>query len=350
MLSIYTVHVLVSVYNVQGLVSIYDVHSLFLPYKSFMKHHSSRPYKEALLHIYGPLVEDLFSLNLYLGKETKYEPKTIDGNKYIITPNRTTFLNRFVADVNQWSKQSETLRDKNTPFVQSYFVYADVAEVGSQRAPVVLRCGQITRDYTDCCSLTNALRVAYLEEDGWQIVFRATAGNGQSVYDAWTNGTSTISVKPVDITRANSSHYMRKNLRSNWERYNIKYVKMAVYKDNREAAYVIFNGEGSTADDWFSPNNVVDSSWVDLMSSETHNFFSILGADDGRVLRRFFINTLYRGCPGDIGHFAVIEEGVCSFDKHARFPQFIYSNQNGADFWQNRFAVVDYFCIFISTA
>jgi len=37
------------------------------------------------------------------------------------------------------------------------------------------------------------LTVAKLESDGWELVFRATAGNGEIPFNSWTNG-NTVSI------------------------------------------------------------------------------------------------------------------------------------------------------------
>ena len=35
---------------------------------------------------------------------------------------------------------------------------------------------------------SDELKVSDIEQDGWQMVFRGTSGNGHSVYHAWTEG------------------------------------------------------------------------------------------------------------------------------------------------------------------
>ncbi|WAR07157.1 hypothetical protein MAR_017115 [Mya arenaria] len=193
------------------------------------------------------------------------------------------------------------------------------------------------------------LTVPYLERDGWEMVFRASAGNGQTVYEAWTKGTGTSTTKPLDMARSYTTHFREANLDHSWTSLKIKHVKFALYKDNIETAYIIFNGVGSTITSWFDKTKILESSWSDLTPSATFNFFSVIGADDGRVLRRFFINQKYAGCAGDVGHFAVVEEkGVCAMDKHVRYPQFVYSDMNSADVWErSQFEHADYLAIYV---
>ncbi|XP_052811302.1 uncharacterized protein LOC128238970 isoform X2 [Mya arenaria] len=192
------------------------------------------------------------------------------------------------------------------------------------------------------------MTVQYLERGGWKMVFRASAGNGKSVYDAWTKGTDTTTTKPVDMARSYSSHFREANLYYRWSSLNIKYVKFALYKDNLETAYIVFNGDGSTNTNWFNKTRVLESSWSDLTPDATYNIFSVIG--DNRNLRNFFINRKYAGCSGDIGHFVVSDgpKGSCAMDVHVRHPQFVYSDMNSADVWERKqFQRADYLAIYV---
>jgi hypothetical protein len=52
------------------------------------------------------------------------------------------------------------------------------------------------------CSTDNALQISDLEKGGWQMVFRAASGNGDSVYDAWLKG------KHISHLFSSSSYYL----------------------------------------------------------------------------------------------------------------------------------------------
>ncbi|KAH3787221.1 hypothetical protein DPMN_165341 [Dreissena polymorpha] len=199
---------------------------------------------------------------------------------------------------------------------------------------------------------TAPLRVAALEINGWNLVFRATSGNGQNVYNAWMTGQNASTTKPIDMSRTYSSHFRQDNLKATWANLHVTYVKFALYRDNREVGYVIFDAQGSDFTNWFAKERVVDASWSDLTKTATYNFFSIVG-DTFNDERRFFINKLYYGCPKDIGHVAVIERDCnncnCNMDKHPRYPQFIYADLNSADLWEKQqFGRADYMAIFVS--
>ena len=40
----------------------------------------------------------------------------------------------------------------------------------------------------NCIPIHNVLTTEYLEKDGWEMMFRATAGNGDNAYTEWISG------------------------------------------------------------------------------------------------------------------------------------------------------------------
>jgi hypothetical protein len=52
---------------------------------------------------------------------------------------------------------------------------------------------------------------------------------------------------------------------------------MALFKNSKEVAYVIFNGINSTMSDWFAKARLLSSSWNDLTTTTTTNYFSMAG-------------------------------------------------------------------------
>ncbi|XP_053384315.1 uncharacterized protein LOC128545938 [Mercenaria mercenaria] len=198
-----------------------------------------------------------------------------------------------------------------------------------------------------------ALLVKNLEDDGWEMIFRATSGNGQNAYEAWTTGVGTCVDKPISMARSYASHY-RNGIISNWANIGIKYVKYAYYDSTQEVAYVIFNASGSDMNSWFDKTRVISSSYSDLTAVNNFNHFSILGDfRSGALERRFLINRSYGGCDGDYGHLVVSENeppNTCNWDKHPTYPQFLYSKINSVDYWGRRmFGRADYMAIFIKT-
>ncbi|KAH3725257.1 uncharacterized protein LOC127854101 [Dreissena polymorpha] len=198
-------------------------------------------------------------------------------------------------------------------------------------------------------SSQNQQTVGALEETGWRMIFRATSGNGADVYQAWTNGVNITTQKPTTMDRSYDPHFRDRDV-ERWDQQNIRYVKFSLFKQSEEVGYVVFDGTGSTYMSWFDRSRVEASSWSDLTSANTYNFFSIQGHIDGQNLERtFFINQVYNGCDADVGNVVVVEhDGGCNWDHQPRYPQFLYSDMNAADNWNRRmFGRADYLAIFI---
>lgn len=165
-----------------------------------------------------------------------------------------------------------------------------------------------------------------------------------------TLGHGTTVRKPFDMQRSYDSHY-RDPMVDHWELLNPSFVKLALYMQSMEVAYVVFDGQGSDQMDWFSRSRLVASSWSDLIAQNTYNFFSIEGGhpDDDDYFRSFHINNEYEGCDGDIGHLAVLEHDAgCDWDHQTSYPQFIYSDMNGADRWNRlTYGRADYMAVHV---
>ncbi|KAH3725503.1 hypothetical protein DPMN_051347 [Dreissena polymorpha] len=95
------------------------------------------------------------------------------------------------------------------------------------------------------------------------------------------------------MCRSLSSHYRDPAL-DTWHNLAVKYVKFALYKGNREVAYVIFNGSGSSNMDWFTYSHVNLSSWPGLTSKGQYTVFSVSG-DSHELLSGVFSSTQVMG-------------------------------------------------------
>ncbi|KAL8579576.1 hypothetical protein ACOMHN_025529 [Nucella lapillus] len=153
-------------------------------------------------------------------------------------------------------------------------------------------------------------------DNTWILTFRATAGIGQPVYDAWTHvghhddDPMTRDTLPCGCTTVNGSlpcdrHY-RSRLLDTWPSASIDQVRVVLYQNGVEKEHFTFSGTGSDYLSWFSQSRIVESSWTDLKTATGLNFFSIAGySEDAHELRRFFISHVYQGCPGDAGWMTV---------------------------------------------
>ena len=203
-------------------------------------------------------------------------------------------------------------------------------------------------EMTDC-SLGND-NDQHFERDGWELIFRATAGNDVDTYEAWVHGKLVTPQKPNNMNRACGVHYRNPKI-DRWTELDAQKVKLAFFEHGKEVAGIIFNAVGSDQLNWFSKDRIVSSSWCDLNSNREYSHFSVAG-DTYKGRRRRFLIAKYGGCGGDIGHTVVIDKDAadkpCLFDNQPTYPQFFYSKISTADF-MNRGTVAraDHLGIFI---
>lgn len=154
------------------------------------------------------------------------------------------------------------------------------------------------------------------------------------------------------MQRSYNSNYRDPNV-TQWKPMNVRFVKLALYKMNEEVAYMVFDARGSDYINWFNSSRVITSSWSDLSAEHSFHIFSVEGyhPDNDGYFRSFHITSEYGGCDGDKGQLAVIEhDGSCDWDHHPTYPQFIYSDMNGADWWNKlMFGRADYLAILVNT-
>ena len=49
-------------------------------------------------------------------------------------------------------------------------------------------------------------------------------------------------------------------------------VKVSIYKNGVEKAFILFNATGADKMSWFTPSRIIDSSWIDLKSTTIQYF------------------------------------------------------------------------------
>ncbi|XP_052078091.1 uncharacterized protein LOC127716016 isoform X1 [Mytilus californianus] len=169
----------------------------------------------------------------------------------------------------------------------------------------------------------------------WFPVFIAFSGNGKPVLEAWNNQALCNDLPTSFVTQGTSRH-LRNRIIDNWGTANIKTVKIEFFKNNHVVAWMSFNGRHTDKMNWFSRANLADSSFNDLESCSTFNFFSITG----NSRRKFFVNKSYHGCPGDDGWFVVIDQTPsCPWEKKGTIPLFLYTKNFTPRNWTNDMAV-----------
>ena len=91
-------------------------------------------------------------------------------------------------------------------------------------------------------------------------------------------------------------------------------VRFIFWQNARPVVDIIFNGQGSTIENWFQRDKVMKIiTGPNVIRSTTYNYWSFMGhVRHGLHLRHFFINFSYAGCGNDWGLLAVMDRFVKS--------------------------------------
>ncbi|XP_055882216.1 uncharacterized protein LOC106072816 [Biomphalaria glabrata] len=197
----------------------------------------------------------------------------------------------------------------------------------------------------------------------WTLAFRAQSGINISFYNLWeTNGyhndLSLSSDYPIGCYRMDNletcTRHFRSSVLDNWT--NIDKVRVSLFTDGVQAAYMVFNGTSTNRQSWYSQKLVIDSSWTSLKNDNAVAHFDFLGAPDPESNRPMSIFNAYDICTTDTMYFMVMDkfnDGCLSTWSLVitKFPAFVYSGLNhmvtlaGQDY-----KIADVMAIFVSLA
>ncbi|CAC5397112.1 unnamed protein product [Mytilus coruscus] len=107
-------------------------------------------------------------------------------------------------------------------------------------------------------------------------------------------------------------------------------VKVVVYKNGLERAFLNFNGTGTNKTNWFSQERLQNSSFLDLkMARHGYGyFFSIKGSEVTK--RRFYVNKSWGGCQLKDAGWLLVAEGQgfnCNYESRNKL-MLLYSPNN----------------------
>ncbi|CAD5119971.1 DgyrCDS8557 [Dimorphilus gyrociliatus] len=174
------------------------------------------------------------------------------------------------------------------------------------------------------------------ENDNWIILFRSSANTNTRLFDLWKS-TNSLNSYNADLQTSNPSHkgvFKSKMIDDEVEWKKVKKIRVSVYENNVEKAFVVFNSTNSDKMNWLDIDKIIASSYTDLLQSPkpTTNYFSIDG--DNASDRRFYMNANWGGCGVDKGWLTVFEGSPstvpCSYEilSGHTFPIFVYSAKN----------------------
>lgn len=108
-----------------------------------------------------------------------------------------------------------------------------------------------------------------------------------------------------------------------------KQARIVLYEGGNLVKQLKFNTVGTDVTDWFQFNKLIENPWTD-MKSKARNRFHI---EDTGSQRSFFINSVYGGCPNDLG-WMVITGTNCDWDQPRN--TILYSNESVCTNWNNK--------------
>ncbi|KAK6987276.1 hypothetical protein BgiMline_016964 [Biomphalaria glabrata] len=212
----------------------------------------------------------------------------------------------------------------------------------------------LNRSVSSCCqcSSSSGCSADNVYRNAWKLAFRGTAGIRKSVLSAYKDGQGIpanveYGCKQVGQNLPCANHYRNNAILDNWK--DISQVALVLYKDNVKVKQVIFDGAGSNYLNWLTKARVLDSSWSD-MKSQIGNIFSIEGDIRPELRRVFLLNSVYGGCPNDVGWFVAIdkESDGCGWANNPAFPVFKYARTEDRQNWNSaNIGNADYFAIFV---
>ncbi|CAI9742981.1 Hypothetical predicted protein [Octopus vulgaris] len=139
-------------------------------------------------------------------------------------------------------------------------------------------------------------------------------------------------------------NFFRHPLLDIWNELQIDEVKLVLYKNQSAVVTMVFEGQNTNLESWFTQEKLKSSPWSDLASDAT-NCFSIVGIENKR---RFYVSNLHEGCPKDLGWLTINEAfHTCDWEKSNYFPKILYSDTTSKIKWEDGYGVADSMAIFI---
>ncbi len=190
---------------------------------------------------------------------------------------------------------------------------------------------------------------------GWTLAYKFSSGL-PTTDDAnllWNGAAQNESV-PAQLNVASAPSapmgpYLSRIVQSDWNvvgGFTVKKTRVVLYNGEEEGQSLTFTipvASSTNIDAWFAPGNLATSTWTDVTTAGTYNFFSIAGD----TLRKFSINKSYGGCPADTGWMFITDgatEGCAYETQWSTLPPvatntvaaalILYANQPIAVGWQ----------------
>ncbi|XP_036371337.1 uncharacterized protein LOC118768616 isoform X2 [Octopus sinensis] len=215
-----------------------------------------------------------------------------------------------------------------------FFTYDTVSYVCKNYSP---------KNMMTVVSANNSNELSYYKNSVWIKIYSLSTEAGLKVFDSYDSKGNLSSWKVNKCNDTFCPNFFRNPILDSWEHFPVDEVKLVIYKNQTAVVNMVFDGQNTNRETWFSHEKLKSSPWNDL-SSATPNFFSIRGF---RYVRRFYI-TNHNLCSGDNGWLA-IDDGpfYCSYEKGKHYPLIRYSGTKSKVTWSQGYSTGDAISIFI---
>ena len=196
------------------------------------------------------------------------------------------------------------------------------------RQALIPTCDTITGNWSNtmnwvCCDRK--------DEEPWTLIFRMNSGFPKPVSGGFRFG-----VGGINKTYYEHCQYRNDEIIGDWSSLTIQRIKVELIKDESVAAYLIFSGLETNDRSWFSVDNLLESSWSDLMSVKNTNAIPLRISFSGQLLtddkyHRFVVATVLSNnpvnCDTDFGWMYVTKSPVypCKTTSSQTGTRIIYS-------------------------
>nr|KAI8739383.1 hypothetical protein BgiMline_023938 [Biomphalaria glabrata] len=154
-----------------------------------------------------------------------------------------------------------------------------------------------------------------IQYGGWTLVFRAQNHINVSMYHTWTNN-GQHDDNPLTSSSLNGCYrldnlggckkHFRSSILDSWTA--VKKVKLSVYVNGSEVNYIEFQGASTSRETWFKQALISNSSWSNIMTDSSVNYFSLQGYAQGDHARRFIIFGGHGTCSLETTYFLAVDQ------------------------------------------
>ncbi|GAB1608503.1 hypothetical protein Ahia01_001134500 [Argonauta hians] len=189
--------------------------------------------------------------------------------------------------------------------------------------------------------------LAFYKSSEWIGIYSVSMGANSLIYESLMNQGNAADWNVMKCKSGFCPKFFRHPIIDIWDKLSIQEVKLVIYKKQKPVITMVFDGSGSTSEDWFSESRLKSSPWKDLKKGSATNFAIAAGS---RPRRRFYVINAGNGeCDQVTGWLAIRQSSFrCDWEEADRYPVIFYSGKQTKTLWKKEREIADAMAIFIS--